>query len=279
MSNRMRGRAFLCLSLATVLTAACGAGASPATPSSSPAPTDPPTPTATPVPSITPTPSRTPTPTVNAEATQSARATATFEARLADMEADLHVAGITAAEGHVAWANFEPLEVNSTNYGFMKYYPIGEEKDYADFVYHTSVTWDTSTGLAGCGVIFRSEPDLANGEQFIFMTMRLSGAPFWDVELWKYQQPQSSLTGGLKANGAIHVEARSTNEMMLVAQSHQLTAYANGSRLGAVTILRRSEGRMAVLAWQESGYATCTYGDSWIWVPGPADREQPQATT
>lgn len=256
------------IALAFTLAACSGALATPtptAVPTEKPATATPLPPTSTPIP---PTPTITPTATPNAQATQSARATATFVAHLVDIAGILDQAGLVPTDGHVAWADFDPHEVRSGDYGYFVYNQIAGNHDYGDFVFHSNVTWDTSTGLAGCGLIFRSEPDLANGEQFVFFTMRLSGAPFWDVELWQYDQPKSSLTGGLKANSAIHVDSNSTNEFLLVAKGHQLTAYANGSRLGAVTILRRDTGRMAVLAWQESGYASCTYDDTWIWVPG-----------
>lgn len=218
----------------------------------------------------TPSPTAAPTATLDAQATQSARATATFDAHLAGIAEALDQVGLVASQGHVAWAGFDPREVRTGN-GYVVFNQIAGNQDYRDFVLHSKVTWDTSRGMAGCGLIFRSEPDLANGELVAFITFRISGAPSWNVsfgQLGKLGEPNSSLTGGFKVNSAMHGDVNSTNAYVLVAMGHQLTAYANGSRLGAVTNLTRVAGRMAVLAWRESGHANCTFEDTWIWVPG-----------
>jgi hypothetical protein len=215
----------------------------------------------------TPSPTAAPTTTLDALATQSTRATATYERHLADITDTLDQAGLVASEGHVAWAGFDPREVRTGN-EYIVSNQIAGNHDYGDFVFHSKVTWDTSTGMAGCGVIFRSEPDLANGEQVVFITHRITGAPFWNVALRRHGELQSSLSGGFQAGSAMHSDVNSANEFVLVAMGDQLTAYANGSRLGTVTNLTRDTGRMAVLAWRESGHATCTFEDTWIWVPG-----------
>ena len=73
------------------------------------------------------------------------------------------------------------------------------------------------------------------------------------------------MTGQPKTSQAIKLASGSANEYVLVADGSALTLYANGTRLGTVTILRRSEGRLAIFVWQESGKTTCLFEDVWVW--------------
>jgi len=223
--------------------------------------TPPPSPTDTPV----PTPSKTPTSTPDLRATAAAKSTQAAEAILAQIETQLQEINRSTQQGHLAWFADEPIDVLVDQYGTTVYVPLESDLTFSDFVLHVEVTWDSKTGFAGCGIIFRSEEDFERGEQYLFQTMRLSGLPAWDVELWRYKEWQSTLTGEIKFSSAIDLAAGSTNEYLLVVEESLLTIYANGSRLGAVTILRRSEGAFAFFAWQESGETTCTFDKAWVW--------------
>jgi hypothetical protein len=143
---------------------------------------------------------------------------------------------------------------------------LADEQVFTNFAMQISIEWTSSSGLAGCGLILRAEDDLDNGEQYRFYTLRLSGAPLWDVELWNYSDFQSSTTGGTRQNQAIKLEDDSVNRYTLVAQGTTLTIYANGKRLGAATLkASRNEGRIGAFTFQESGVTTCTISDGWIY--------------
>src|SRR3989304_3923714 len=149
-------------------------------------------------------------------------------------------------QGHLAWFADEPIDVLVDQYGTTVYVPLESDLTFSDFVLHVEVTWDSKTGFAGCGIIFRSEEDFERGEQYLFQTMRLSGLPAWGVELWGYKEWQSTLTGEVKFSSAIDLSAGGANEYLLVAEESLLTIYANGSPRGGVVFLRRLRGAYAV---------------------------------
>ncbi len=237
-----------------------------------------PTPSSTPTATSSPTAAPTATPTPDLRATE--RAKAVDEAARA-IAAELDEVGMAGFLGYLDWVHPGPLEVQTQTYGQLVYLPVSPNVDYADFVLHVDVAWDSRSGLSGCGVIFRSEPDLERGEQFRFYTLRLSGLPGWDVELWRYGQYQSTLTGEVKYHSIIDQQAGAINKYVLVATEDRVTIYVNRVRLGSVTITRREAGRIAFFVWQESGESTCTFSNAWIWVfgPPPADRTDAGADT
>ncbi len=229
-----------------------------------PPPTDTPAPTDTPLPSPTPTETFTPTP--DAEATAAAIATEMVAAIVEEIDADLQEVGLSTDRGDLGWVGVMPIVLEVDTYGSLIYEPIDPGQEYSDFALRYDVTWDSSSGLAGCGAILRSETDIGNGEQYRFYTLRLSGLPAWDVELWNFDRFQSNLTGDIRTSQAINLEAGSVNKYLLVAEGSLLTLYANGTRLGSVTILGRSNGEIAFFAFQESGETTCAFDHAWLWT-------------
>ena len=158
------------------------------------------------------------------------------------------------------------MPVISNEYGTIVYVPIDEGTSYKNYVLTFDVNWSSTSGLAGCGVIFHSEQNLEIGEQYQFFTMRLSGLPLWDVELWNYGKWQSTTTGEPKVNSAINLDNGSTNHYVLVVKDDLLTAYANDKRLSNVIITKLEQGRIAFYAIQESGMTSCIYENAWVWV-------------
>jgi hypothetical protein len=231
-------------------------------------PTKTPAPTATPLPTDTPEPTHTPTDiptaTPNFAATEQVQAMQTEMAIIEEIDMVLQDIGFSTDVGYLAWGMDESLPIQVVDYGTIQYVPVSFEH-FSDFVMQVDVTWDSTSGLAGCGIIFRAEEDLDRGEQYLFFTLRLSGLPHWDVELWDNNSWKSTLTGRMRTSAALKYESGSTNRYALVANGNQLTAYANGTRLGAATILSRQEGIMAFFGWQESGQTTCSFDNGWLW--------------
>ena len=266
---------------AALLLGACSLAAAEPTPTptppatNTPVPTNTPEPTATntPEPTATNTPEPTPTPTETFTPTPDLAATAAYESTQAAAEVEglvhdiLAVYNISPDSGYLAWN--EPNEipvVHSTGGGGIFFREIDEGVVYNNYVLHTNLTWDSDTGLAGCGIIFHSEPNLEQGQQYQFAMLRLSGAPGWDVELWQYGTWQSTTTGELKFNNAIDLGNGATNEVVLVIMDGLMTAYVNQVRLSNVIISTRGEGRVAYFLFQESGQTSCVFSDNWIWV-------------
>jgi hypothetical protein len=236
-----------------------------AVPSDTPEPTatNTPEPTATNTPEPTPTETLTPTPTIDLAATASFESTQAAEVILAAIDETLALFGFSTASGSLGYVGTEPIDLSVVNFATIVFEPIAEDLEFSNFVISIDVTWDSTSGLAGCGLIFRSEPELVGGAQYMFRTLRLSGLPAWTVEKWDFGQFQSQLRS--EPNNAIDLDSGSTNNFVLIADGTTLTIYANGTRLTGLTISQLTTGRMAVITWQESGETTCLYDNYWIW--------------
>lgn len=210
-------------------------------------------------------PTEEPTATPDAAATQAAEATAQADTVLGEIESVFSELGLSMEGGHLAWLQEEPIDVvlASQNFGGL-YDDLGIDTMFGNFVMKVDVTWETETGLAGCGVIFRSEADLNRGYQSQFYTGRLSGSPFWGFELYRYGSWITTTTNG--THGAIDDDNGSTNTYYMVAKNLEVAVYVNGSRGGAISLpAALDEGRLAFLTWSDTGISTCTFENAWVW--------------
>jgi len=232
-------------------------------------PTETSTPTATATPTETPTetplPTDTPTATPDLAATAAYESTQAAEAALAIVAEELAKVNLTTDTGHLAWVEEGPIPINLRGPSW-NYMPIDDGSVYSTYVLHSNVTWESTGGFSGCGVIFHSEDNLEQGQQYRFFTIRLSGLPAWDVELWRYSQWQSTTTGDVKFNSAINQDNGAVNEYLLVVQKGVMGIYINGVRLSNVVINTRSEGRIAYWGSQDSGETSCIFENNWIWT-------------
>jgi len=231
----------------------------------------PPTATATftPVPpTATPTaipPTVTPSPTPNLTATEQARATQTAAPIIAMIESELQKYDLSTNEGHLGWLH-DPLTIKTNSY-----LEIRAQTDYpdvvaSDFVLQTDVTWNTSTGFAGCGFLLRGGPDLEEGKQYRVHMIRLQGLPLWDLEYYKNGKFQKNVTGDILSASALNSKQGSTNHVTIIVQGNKIAVYANGDRLGVFTDNNITEGGVAFVALQESGETTCTFTGAWLWI-------------
>lgn len=255
-----------CLTLVTIIlliatTAGC------AGPTPTPAPTETPTPlptaTATPLPTVTPTP----TATVDRQATVSARVTATRIAREAEVVVELEKVGFKADSGTLVYDSKTPISMTLDSYN--SYWPESVVTTaLKDFVVHSDIQWDSTSGLAGCGIMLRAEDDLERGAQYLFDLMRLSGAPNWEIYYRKFNTWQNDIVS-YRFDNAILDEPNSVNEVVLVVQGDLIQGYINGKKLREGRYAKLSEGGIAFLAWQESGETTCTFRNTWVWALNP----------
>jgi hypothetical protein len=266
------------LALVAVLIASlgCGLAGAPPTPTQTPSPaptetaTPPPTATQTvtpsPLPSATPTATITPSPTPQLTKTAAARAQKTIIAMAQRMAADLDPLGITLDQGRLGWFQTHQEEIDM--YEPKVYYELSPDQTVtaANFIFSSEITWESSGGLAGCGLVFRVDGDIIRGEQYHLLTIRLSGYPGWDIEYWKDGYWQSTLNGRSMTSKAIDQSQGSTNQIVLVADGGTFTVYANGDRLGRVLGPALKEGKLGFIGFQDSGNTTCLFDNSWIWI-------------
>lgn len=260
------GSVLLCALLGT----ACNPLAAPPTETATPLP--PPTETATPEPTETPVPTatatETPLPTAtatpDAKATAAAHATATVEAALGDINDILEDYGYSTKEGHLGFIH-DPVSVTVDTYGERHHITDYPEMDFGDFVLHSDVTWNTSSGLAGCYIVFRSDGDLERGRNYQLLTIRLQGLPLWGIGVYNNGYGEPLNPEGLLPDGAFEDTQGSTNEIVIVAEESKFTVYANGERLGTQVSGKLAKGAIAFGAMQESGTTTCEYKHTWVW--------------
>lgn len=222
-----------------------------------------PLPSETPIPTSTLTPSPTPMWTETAEA----HASETADFITSQITGDLEPLGLAIDQGgQLGWFQTEQAEIDM--YDPNTYYVQSPDPSLtaANFIFSSEITWESSGGLAGCGLVFRVSGDLIRGEQYHLLTIRLSGFPGWDIERWKDGNWQSTLNGRVMTNKAIDQSQGSTNKVVLVADGGIFSVYANGERLGRVLGPNLKEGKLGFIGFQDSGTSTCTFDNSWIWV-------------
>ena len=246
-----------------ILLSACARTAMLAAPTSTPLPTDTPPPTA----SQTPRPTETSTPTATPDVTATAAVNATLATGdvIDDLNTVLGDTDIPYKDGHLAWKQEKSLNVKMSGPD-QRYVEIDEDLSAGDFILKSDVTWD-ATGLLLCGAIFRSEADMAKGEQYQFLFLRFSGLPAWAIEVHEYGQFKNSPTK-TKFSDALDLSNGATNQFMLVVQDDHFTLYLNKTRQGTYYDYskQREDGSFGFLGMQQSGEGNCEFENSWVWV-------------
>lgn len=236
-----------------------------ATPTATSTATPPPTatPTETPTPTATATPTLTPSATPNRLATKKAQASATAQAQVNEVMPRLEELGLKDAPGRLIYYQDEPIVLSVVDWNTYVPAIIAEDKVH-NFVLHSRVTWDSSSGLAGCGVIFRADEDLQDGARYEFDLMRLQNAPAWWIYHVKYARLEADLTN-MQFSNYINDGKDSVNTIDLVVQDSIFTPYINGEKMRIAESTKLTSGIIGLIAHQESGTTLCQFEDSWVW--------------
>lgn len=155
------------------------------------------------------------------------------EAVLAPVMAALPAYGIDPSEGRIGWVHPpERLEVE----GYMQY-------DYAnryittiasDFVVSGDITWNTSTGLAGCGFVIRSDGNEEALNQYLLIATRGGDGRviFSTMVDGDVKNAVDRYAFGL--DPAFEWRNDTTNRLTVVGRGNVFTLYTNGARIGEV---------------------------------------------
>jgi hypothetical protein len=251
--------------IAILLLPACASAET--TPTASPIKTETslPTDTSAPMPTSTPTPTLTATP--DFAATAAIQATEAIADVVKQIDEELLTIGYSTDRGSLGWVNEGPEEITIRNFNSHEWITLSSGQSFSDFVLKADVTWESTSGLATCGFWFRADGDDEDAEHYKFQAIRLSGLPVWDVEYWQFNEWQGTITPGGRVVSTAHLnqEQGSTNTFLLAAEGSLFTAYANGQKLGQVTVNTLRDGLVTFYAWQESGDTTCTFDNAWLW--------------
>jgi len=228
-------------------------------------PTQPPAPTLAPVaPTNTVAPPA--QPTLAPTAAPTAAPTQAGAAIPSQIETELQKIGLSTKEGHLGWSSDAPISLTAEGYLGIENQLIGQNLTASDFVIKTDITWESQGGLAGCGVLFRSAPNLDKGAQYQFLTIRLSGYPGWDIEMWDTGKYQYTLGKEVQQSKSINQENGGTNTYMLYVKDKAFTVFINGQKTKTLSDSKLTNGVLAFHVFQDSGRTTCTFNNAWVWV-------------
>ncbi len=201
-----------------------------------------------------------------AAATQAIRQAATASA-IAPMVNELPQYGIDPAQGRPGWVH-PPVTIDLTGY---------EQYDYAtqfagtvahSFVVAADITWNTFTGLSGCGFAFRADD---KGNQYLLIATRGGNGHVIFVTMAdnKVKDHKDFYAAPLDVNND------ATNHVTVVGQGTLFTFYTNGVKAGQVDTnvktgptasIRYDAGFVALVALSESGRTVCTLDRGWLWL-------------
>ena len=99
--------------------------------------------------------------------------------QLAGIKSEIEEIGYSTDTGELGWVQTEAVEILVDDYMITRMHTFGDNLIANDFILKTEITWESTSGLAGCGLIFRSEPNFVKGEQYELAFLRLSGLPVW----------------------------------------------------------------------------------------------------
>jgi len=234
-------------------------------PTQAPQPSQPPAPTQAPAaPANTvPPPAQ---PTLAPTAAPTAAPTQAGGAILGQIETELQKIGLSTKTGHLGWSSEAPISITTQSYQGTDNALIGQNLTASDFVIKTDITWESQGGLAGCGVLFRAAPKLDKGAQYQFNTIRLSGFPGWDIEMWDLGKYVYTLGNQVQTSEAINQENGGTNTYMLYVKDKAFTVFINGGKTKTLTDSKLTNGVLAFHVFQDSGITTCTFNNAWVWV-------------
>jgi hypothetical protein len=230
-----------------------------------PNPTETPSPTNTPTATAIPAPTNTPTPDFSATAAVEATQQAGLDFQ--SISSELEMIGYQPESGQIGWIQGDTEMIYVDFYDGYLYTPFAEDLLAEDFIMKTDITWASTSGLAGCGFLFRSEKDFEKGAQYEFVAIRLSGLPVWNIIHSSDGEFQKNVSGVVAAS-AIDQEQGSTNTFHLIAEEGKFTLFINDQRIGSYYDYANSrlEGYFAFTGLQESGETTCFFDNTWIWM-------------
>ncbi len=177
--------------------------------------------------------------------------------------------GVSTSEGELGWEHPPlPLEVE----GYLQY----QFKNFnlltlvEDFVISADITWDTDTGLAGCGFAFRADKEEDPNAYSLGISRGVNGSIYWGIlENGKPVKQNSESIGSLaRIDPSFDWQNGATNRVTIVARGQNFDVYTNGVYID--TLIGQSElavpkGFIGMLAVSETGKTTCNFTNGWMW--------------
>lgn len=157
----------------------------------------------------------------------------------APLLADLPTYGVDPNHGSLAWVH-PPITIDITGYLASDFENQFLGTVARDFVASTDITWNTTTGLSGCGFVFRSDGNKEAANQYLGLITRggngravfqamVDGQTKNTVDMYAYgSDPNFQWRNG------------TTNRLTLVVRGNTFNFYTNGTHVGEVVAGERS---------------------------------------
>lgn len=205
--------------------------------------------------------------TQTAQSMSAEQASAAGTATAAPFGQELAQYGVDSARGRLAWVH-PPIALDVEGYQVSDYVNYFIATVHQNFVVSTDLTWNTTTGLAGCGFVLRSNGDEESLDEYLLIASRGgNGTVNFIVQqdsAFSGENTVSLDAGSLDPN--FQFQNDTTNRLAVVAEGNTFTIYTNGVQLGTITDNMYDRGFVAMAALSESGRTHCEFNNSWLWV-------------
>lgn len=191
-----------------------------------------------------------------------AAATAAVEAPI---RAELATYGVDPSVGRVGWIH-PPADMVVEGYKQFDYINQFAGTLAADFVVSGDITWNTDTGISGCGFVIRSNgQEEALDQYMVIITRGGSGTAFFV----KMADGEVIRQDNVYANGidpAFEWQNDFTNRLTVVGRGDTFSIYTNGTFIADYTASEYDRGFIFMVALSESGRTQCQFNNTWLWL-------------
>lgn len=197
-----------------------------------------------------------------AQATQEAQATAAAAAPILN---ELPTYGVDPSEGYLEWIH-PPATLDVDGFMATDYVNNYLGTLVKDFVISTDITWDTRTGLSGCGFVLRSNGDEDAFDQYLAVASRGGNGStvFIKQEDNSFFNIQVDSIRG--RDPAFSFQNGATNRLTVVGRGDTFTIFTNGVQVHQRTDAEYERGFVALVVLSESGPSHCEFNNTWLWV-------------
>ena len=194
---------------------------------------------------------------------QAATATA-----VAPIEAELLSYGIDPAAGQLGWVH-PPVTIHVEDYLGFDYANQFLETVAADFVVAADITWNTQYGSTGCGFVVRSDGNEEAFNQYLVIATRGAEGHVGFIVM-RDGEVIVDESEDIYANGIdplFEWQNDTTNRLVVIGRGDTVTIYTNGTMIDEIINEGGPDkGFVALVALNESGYTTCNYDNTWLWL-------------
>jgi hypothetical protein len=164
---------------------------------------------------------------LNAEAVA---ATAIVEAPI---QAELPSYGVNPSYGHVGWIH-PPAALSVT--GYLQYDYVNEFIGTVaqNFVVSTDITWETKTGLAGCGLVLRSNGDKESLNQYLVIATRGANGHVVFSSMLNGELHNTIDSYAYGIDPKFNSQNNSTNRLTIVGRGNTFTIFTNGVQISQI---------------------------------------------